>query len=216
MNTEKRDDIHSLIPYYLNTEMITVSFNLINKFIKQQSFSKGESRLREAAAVNNTEKIERILTTFEVNPNAADVQGRTALHFAASRGFVDAVTCLIKAGANVNAEDKLGNTPMHLAVYTGCSKTVCALLRGGAHLDRTKSLKYTPLELAESKYTMLKNHKSVFCHREDTLEIVKILRYWSKEASTKKLQELDDLAAKVSQMGFEEPDADLDFEQTSN
>lgn len=52
------------------------------------------------------------------NVNAMDSQGLAPLHLAASRGLVDMIQVLVKAGAQVNLAGNggAGNTPLHLAV----------------------------------------------------------------------------------------------------
>jgi hypothetical protein len=43
------------------------------------------------------------------------------LHWAALKGYVDAVELLVKHGADVNARNGDGDTPLHLAAGKGCS-----------------------------------------------------------------------------------------------
>lgn len=44
-----------------------------------------------------------------------DVQGMTALHYAADRGFSDIVKLLVERGADTQALDSEGQTPLSLA-----------------------------------------------------------------------------------------------------
>lgn len=46
----------------------------------------------------------------------SDVNGRTALHCAASEGQLEAVRYLIQASANIDVHDKYKNTPLNDAV----------------------------------------------------------------------------------------------------
>lgn len=51
-----------------------------------------------------------------IDVNAVDEEGRSALHIASALGNVESVKALIKAGADVNLQDKLGRTPLHFTV----------------------------------------------------------------------------------------------------
>jgi len=48
--------------------------------------------------------------------DAKDSQGRTVLHYAASRGSVDVIQLLLMRGANVNAVDDFGKPALHFAI----------------------------------------------------------------------------------------------------
>jgi 26S proteasome non-ATPase regulatory subunit 10 len=63
---------------------------------------------------------------------AADADGRTTLHWAASGGHLETVQYLMAAGLEVNATDDAGWTPAHVAVSSGHAPVVRALLAGGA------------------------------------------------------------------------------------
>jgi ankyrin repeat protein len=64
--------------------------------------------------------------------NACDELGRTALHYAAGYGIVDAVHSLIDAGASVSAGDRFGVTPLHWATLKGQADCADALMAAGA------------------------------------------------------------------------------------
>jgi hypothetical protein len=71
-----------------------------------------EEHLRDAAHRNEPEQIAALLAAG-VNVNAADYDGRTALHIAASDGHVDAVVALLKGGADRTVVDRFGSMPIH-------------------------------------------------------------------------------------------------------
>lgn len=58
------------------------------------------------------------------NPNAADDNGGTALHWAVAKGSLDVVSILIEAGADSRKADKVGKTPLSLAEQKGLSEIV--------------------------------------------------------------------------------------------
>jgi ankyrin repeat protein len=65
------------------------------------------------------------------DPNAADADGMTPLHFAAAQGSVDVVRLLLDAGADPNAKSANGETPLYVAVRntTPAALGVMRLLR---------------------------------------------------------------------------------------
>jgi hypothetical protein len=72
---------------------------------------------------------------FQVDINARNKDGDTALHHAAAFGKVDSLNALIRAGADINATRKDGNTALHLAAYRGYDKTAAALIAAGANIN---------------------------------------------------------------------------------
>jgi uncharacterized protein len=69
-------------------------------------------------------------------PNVAEPDGTTALHWAARGSNLKAVRLLLKAGADVNASNRYGVTPLSLAVTSGDAAVVKALLDAGADARR--------------------------------------------------------------------------------
>ncbi|KAG2426179.1 hypothetical protein HXX76_013160 [Chlamydomonas incerta] len=68
------------------------------------------------------------------------VDGRSGLHWAARKGHLDVVECLVAASADVNmADDEDGYTPLHLAASYGHMAVVQALLEAGADKDTRDS-----------------------------------------------------------------------------
>jgi len=66
------------------------------------------------------------------DPNAADPDGTTALHWAVQTDRVDLVDALISAGAKVKVTNRWGVTPLALAVTNGNPAITRALLKAGA------------------------------------------------------------------------------------
>jgi ankyrin repeat protein len=64
--------------------------------------------------------------------NAAEVDGTTALHWAAEDGDRELVEALLKAGADAKAANRYGLTPLQLAAENGDENMVKALLDAGA------------------------------------------------------------------------------------
>jgi len=80
--------------------------------------------------------------------NAADVDGTTALHWAAHWNDLATVKALLTAGAKANVASRYGVTPLHEAASIGSAPIVNALLRAGASVDASYGEGETPLMLA--------------------------------------------------------------------
>lgn len=89
-------------------------------------------------------------------------EGATLLHLAASSGSAEAVTFLLKSGADVNAKGGWFDvTPLHWAAQKGCVEAVHELLAYGADLSaRDSEHKGTPLDWAR------------FFHQEPVIELL--------------------------------------------
>jgi ankyrin repeat protein len=68
----------------------------------------------------------------QVDVNAADVAGTTALHLAVHHDDRETVRLLLSAGATVHATTRYGVTPLSLACVNGNAAIVAALLAAGA------------------------------------------------------------------------------------
>jgi lysophospholipase len=86
-----------------------------------------------AGGLGDTEAIERLIASGGA-VDAADYDGRTALHLAAAEGHVAAVELLLGKGARVDVKDRWGGTPLHDAVRHRRRAVVSVLLRRGAKL----------------------------------------------------------------------------------
>jgi ankyrin repeat protein len=74
----------------------------------------------------------RALLKEHADPNASQVDGMTALHWAAYHDEVVAVKLLLGAGARAKAENRYGVTPLSLACTNGHAEIVRMLLKAGA------------------------------------------------------------------------------------
>jgi ankyrin repeat protein len=90
----------------------------------------------------------RTLLQQRVDPNQAEPDGTTALHWAARRDDVELVRSLIRAGANVQAVNRYGVTPLMLVSETGSVLTAEALLAAGADANLGLPEGETPLMIA--------------------------------------------------------------------
>ena len=88
------------------------------------------ARAEDAAAV-------RALLEQQVDVNAAEVDGTTALHWAAYQGDVETARLLLAAGARTGVTNRYGVTPLALAAERGEARIVGALLEAGADPNAT-------------------------------------------------------------------------------
>lgn len=100
------------------------------------------AKARDAAAV-------RALLKNGADVNAAQGDGMTALHWAATNGDAALTQMLLSAGANIRATTRLGGiTPLHMASQAGHAAVVAALIAAGADTKALTSTGATTLMLA--------------------------------------------------------------------
>jgi ankyrin repeat protein len=96
---------------------------------------------QDAAAV-------RALLKRQIDINAVEPDGATALHWAAHRDDVDSASLLTRAGAKVNVANAHGVTPLSLACLNGSAAMVERLLEAGADPNLARVSGETPLMTA--------------------------------------------------------------------
>ena len=79
----------------------------------------------------------RELLKEQVDVNAAQVDGMTAMHWAAHHDNLEAVRHLLRAGALADAENRYGITPLYSACQNGNGEIVELLLKAGARANAT-------------------------------------------------------------------------------
>ena len=136
------------------------------------SASARQAQLVDAVKENNASTIESLLQQG-ADPNAAQGDGATALHWAAYRDDRQLVDRLISAGANVNAANDLHITPVALASANGNATIVRSLLQAGADPNVSGETGVTPLMeaarvgSAEAVATLLEFAADVNAHTND-------------------------------------------------
>ncbi|HEX6163856.1 MAG TPA: ankyrin repeat domain-containing protein [Vicinamibacterales bacterium] len=100
------------------------------------------AKARDAAAV-------KALLKNGADVNAAQGDGMTALHWAATNGDAALTQMLLSAGANIRATTRLGGiTPLLMASQAGHAQVVAALLAAGADANSSTATGATALMLA--------------------------------------------------------------------
>ena len=114
-----------------------------------------------AAQSGEVDYVRDLLGMGGVDPNAADHNQMTALHYAAMHARDEVIKLLIQRGADPNASDlKGGFTPLHWVVIKANPQTsstnhvdqsIVALYRGGANINCTDFNLCTPLHIAAQR-----------------------------------------------------------------
>ena len=96
----------------------------------------GESRVADAAEKSDRSNIRALLKT-RADVNAPQVDGMTALHWAAYLDDLETAKLLLKSGANAAATNRYSVTPLSLACRNGNTELVDLLLAAGADPNTT-------------------------------------------------------------------------------
>lgn len=94
------------------------------------------------------EKIQALLE-LGADVNVRDYKGKTALHRAATAGFLGSMEVLLEHGADIDAADEKGETPLFDAVRAGRAAAVSLLLERGADPAAANDKGGTPVALAK-------------------------------------------------------------------
>mmetsp|Transcript_5468 Transcript_5468/g.13323 ORF Transcript_5468/g.13323 Transcript_5468/m.13323 type:complete len:695 (-) Transcript_5468:22-2106(-) len=108
----------------------------------------GRSCLMEAGRRGLLQVLSFLLYEAKVSCNSRDLQGRTALMYAAEEGRAAAVWMLLQANASPNAQTRFGHTALHLGARKGHVAVVEYLLQAKADIDQQSAQGHTGLMLA--------------------------------------------------------------------
>ncbi|CAG7822054.1 unnamed protein product [Allacma fusca] len=130
--------------------------------------SAGMTALMHGAKNAKTEVVNYLATFWplETNVRAVDRDKNTPLHWAAASGAVQAVSVLLKQGAEVNSKNNTDETPLHWAVAHGRDGCVLTLLVNQAEILLTDVDGKTPLDLCTDE-----NNKSTKYKKLDETDI---------------------------------------------
>ena len=103
-----------------------------------------DTRLVEAVKAGNTTAAVALLTK-KADPNGAEADGTTPLHWAVRNNDLTLIDRLIRAGANAKAANRFGATPIQLACENGSADAVSRLLKAGVSANATGEFGETAL-----------------------------------------------------------------------
>jgi ankyrin repeat protein len=106
-----------------------------------------QAPVADAAMRRDAAEVRRLVQNG-ADVNAAQIDGGTALHWAAYYGDATLASLLLEAGANVTAANRNGSTPMWLAASHGDAAMIETLLANGADANEPLALGRRPLMLA--------------------------------------------------------------------
>ena len=115
-----------------------ITFLLLGLLLSPAAPAATDAELAAAAEAADGQKVRRLLE-HSVEVNAAQVDGMTALHWAAYHDDHRLVEALVSAGADVSAANRYGVTPLSLACTNGNGAIVERLLDAGADPNATLS-----------------------------------------------------------------------------
>ncbi|HEY2904892.1 MAG TPA: ankyrin repeat domain-containing protein, partial [Vicinamibacterales bacterium] len=131
-------------------KMITIVFTTGLLLATLASAAPADMRLIEAVKAHDGAAA-RTLIGQGVDVNAADGDGSTALHWAASNGDAALTDALLKAGASVKVVTRIGGmSPLFLAAKAGNAQIVGSLLKAGASATESNANGTTVLMIAAS------------------------------------------------------------------
>ncbi len=109
-------------------------------------------------ACDHNKTSETVKVILDQNPNlsAEDLQGWTALHYAAKSGSLDFVKLLIEKKAEIDAKTDKNETPLHFATQNNCYEIVQLLIENKSDINAKTDKEETALFLA-TKY----NHPDI-------------------------------------------------------
>lgn len=104
--------------------------------------------LHYAADLSMEKIVERVLQSGDVDINAKDANGLTALGLACKRGSMKIVKTLIAAGADMESIEVANDRPLHMALINRNEDLAIHLIEQGVDICATGSYDRTPLHLA--------------------------------------------------------------------
>lgn len=88
------------------------------------------------------------LEDYVVDPDCPNSYGKTALHIAATEGYMEICECLIENSSSVDAKDNDGKTPLHHACSSKEVSVAQILIRAGSNVNTQDNFGNTPLHYA--------------------------------------------------------------------
>lgn len=112
---------------------------------------RGNTALLDAAKKGNLARVQRLVSTENINCRDAQGRNSTPLHLAAGYNNYEVAEYLLENGADVNAQDKGGLIPLHNASSYGHLDIAALLIKHNTVVNATDKWGFTPLHESAQK-----------------------------------------------------------------
>ncbi|KAK6638711.1 hypothetical protein RUM43_006978 [Polyplax serrata] len=112
---------------------------------------RGNAALLDAAKKGNVSRVQRLISSDNINCRDAQGRNSTPLHLAAGYNNIEVAELLLEHGADVNAQDKGGLIPLHNASSYGHLDIAALLIKYHTVVNATDKWGFTPLHEAAQK-----------------------------------------------------------------
>lgn len=133
--------------YLLNEAIATKDLNKIKDLITDASTSVLNTGWLEALKLTNNEIIDLFLDSG-VDVNYRNMDGSTAMHFAAAHGNLKLIEKLYDFGADINSQNRGLWTPLKIAAHYGYADLIFLLHKLGCNINELTESGVTPLYAA--------------------------------------------------------------------
>ena len=144
-------DKNSIIPW-------CGAFKQTSEIFKNEEFdfskksSNQQTLLHFSSAYDNLDICILSYYSSQIDINAKDIDGKTALHYAIQVKSKDIIDFLISNGADINARDNDGSTVLHYASELNSKDIIEFLISKGADINARDNRGMTPLHSAEENH----------------------------------------------------------------
>ncbi|MFI4874293.1 MAG: ankyrin repeat domain-containing protein [Blastopirellula sp. JB062] len=132
-------------------DLVTIREYLAEGFSPNVRSPRGDTLLIVASYHDSRAVVQQLLQADQIDLEARNRMGLTAVAAAAFKGFDETLAQLIAAGANVNSGNRMRQTAIMFAALAGKSSTVKLLRQAGADSAAADALGNTPASLAANQ-----------------------------------------------------------------
>ncbi|KAJ0032455.1 hypothetical protein NQD34_002536 [Periophthalmus magnuspinnatus] len=104
----------------------------VSSLYQEETIREEDKNIFDYCRENNIERINKALSSQNVDVNTKDEEGRALLHWACDRGHKELVSVLLEHKADINGQDNEGQTALHYASACEFADIVELLLNSGA------------------------------------------------------------------------------------
>ncbi len=182
-NFEEAVDKQNIIPPHIHAstgDLIGLKSSVASFSLSLRERGKDNATLLHHAAQGSQLPVMEYLLKNEIELDAVDNLGNTALHYSVMAGHVEGINLLLDAGASTNFLNKARNSPLHLAAKDLTGKALNACLSHPVDIfikgPRNRNLFHVLAEVDNVKgYRLIKeNLGNVICSENDLIDKLSI------------------------------------------